>query len=184
MNVGIKTTPQWRRLIILFNKCKHDPLETIDSIYCQHISLWFQMNLRTNKSRPAVSHWQSETGWINSPVQSTDYGSKSSKKQAAESDLSGRASAQFFFSPFSVHFRHPGATPRRAPVLLQRLQALVEPFHAQAHVVPSDADSRGSVEVRAGVRLGVRHEPAKCVSVDNLLLTQWYHPGNTERNIF
>lgn len=69
-------------------------------------------------------------------------------------------------------------TFRSISLFLQGLQALVEPFDAQCHIVTRDSHSRGSIEVRTGVFLRVRHETAERVSADGLLLAQRYYPGN------
>lgn len=61
-------------------------------------------------------------------------------------------------------------------LFLQGLQALFKPFHAQGHVLPRDAHSRGSVKVRTRVSIGVRHEASERVSADGLLLAQRYYP--------
>lgn len=69
-------------------------------------------------------------------------------------------------------------TFRSISLFLQGLQALVEPFDAQCHILTRDSHSRGSIEVRTGVFLRVRHKAAERVSADGLLLAQRYYSGN------
>lgn len=116
---------------------------------------------------------------------SSNQAGSQSRQERAQRKLKSRHSLSVLFPPQSfsssvllarrIFWR---TTFRSVSIFLQGLQALVEPFDAQRHIVTRDSDSRGSIEVRTGVFLRVRHEAAERVSADGLLLAQRYYPGN------